>query len=65
MDDADFVARQQGMHEAQFLQMKLREQRKLRPSATTCIECDSPIPKARQMAIQGVQLCIVCQSAKE
>ncbi len=31
-------------------------------SLTHCAECDAPIPEARRQAIQGVRLCIACQS---
>lgn len=31
-------------------------------SLTHCEECDEPIPQARREAIQGVRLCIACQS---
>ncbi len=43
---------------------QLEEQRK-RPSATECEECGEDIPKARQEAIPGVQLCIYCQTKLE
>ncbi|WP_298439079.1 DksA/TraR family C4-type zinc finger protein [uncultured Ferrimonas sp.] len=32
-----------------------------RCSAKTCIECDHPIPLARQQALPGVQRCVECQ----
>ena len=31
------------------------------PSLTQCEECDAPIPEARQLAVPGVRLCVVCQ----
>lgn len=34
-------------------------------SAETCEECDQPIPKARQLALPGVQHCVACQSKLE
>ena len=34
-------------------------------SATDCIDCGEPIPKARQKAIAGVQRCVPCQSLSE
>lgn len=34
-------------------------------SAEFCAECDEPIPKARQAAIPGVQLCVECQSERD
>lgn len=35
------------------------------PSVETCEECDKPIPKARQLALPGVQHCVTCQSKLE
>lgn len=32
------------------------------PSRSHCLECDKAIPKARQIAIEGVQYCVTCQS---
>ena len=32
------------------------------PSLTHCEECEAEIPEARRNAIQGVRLCISCQS---
>lgn len=34
-------------------------------SRTHCRECAQPIPKARQTAVPGVQLCIACQAEQE
>src|SRR5690625_7495769 len=34
-------------------------------SRATCLECDEPIPAARQKALQGVQLCVACQEERE
>ena len=34
-------------------------------SATTCVDCDEPIPEARRRAIPGVQLCVECQSGRD
>lgn len=31
-------------------------------SLTHCEECEAEIPKARRQAIQGVRLCVTCQS---
>ena len=63
MDEGDLVVK---LEERQFAQFeKQRKQTSSQPSRTECIECDNPIPAARQKAVQGVQLCIVCQSAKE
>jgi phage/conjugal plasmid C-4 type zinc finger TraR family protein len=32
-----------------------------RNSATECVECDEPIPVPRQIAVPGVQTCVMCQ----
>jgi phage/conjugal plasmid C-4 type zinc finger TraR family protein len=32
------------------------------PSLTHCAACDAEIPEARRNAIQGVRLCLSCQS---
>ena len=32
------------------------------PSLIHCEECDAEIPEARRQAIQGVRLCVACQS---
>lgn len=37
----------------------------LKPSRTHCCECGEPIPERRRQAIQGVQLCVDCQSLLE
>lgn len=34
-------------------------------SLRNCAECDEPIPEARQLAIQGVKLCIDCQQDRD
>lgn len=46
------------------VQEKLAEQRKF-VSLEECAECGEEIPKARQEAIPGVQLCIHCQTIEE
>lgn len=43
---------------------QLKEQ-SLKPSAEFCEECGEDIPKARQEAVPGVQLCIYCQELAE
>jgi phage/conjugal plasmid C-4 type zinc finger TraR family protein len=35
------------------------------PSLTHCEECEKPIPVARQQAVPGVRLCVVCQEAAD
>lgn len=34
-------------------------------SLTHCIECEEPIPDARRKAVNGVRLCLECQSILE
>ncbi|EKO3922798.1 TraR/DksA C4-type zinc finger protein [Vibrio metschnikovii] len=57
--------------EAQFQQMALANHRARRVQAaqpqsrTLCLECDDPIPKARQESITGCQYCTQCQADKE
>lgn len=41
------------------------EAQRQRPSAAECEECGEDIPKARQLAIPGVQLCVYCQERAE
>ncbi len=35
------------------------------PSLSHCEECDAAIPLARQRAVPGVRLCVVCQEAAD
>jgi phage/conjugal plasmid C-4 type zinc finger TraR family protein len=35
------------------------------PGLTHCAECGSEIPQARQDAVPGVRLCLVCQDAHD
>ncbi|ARU30885.1 hypothetical protein CAP31_03795 [Sulfuriferula sp. AH1] len=37
----------------------------LTESAIECVECETPIPEARRLAVPGVQLCITCQTRLE
>ena len=46
------------------VQRKLAKQAE-QPSAEECVECGDEIPKARQKAIPGVQLCTYCQEHEE
>src|SRR5690625_1960193 len=34
-------------------------------SRATCLECDEPIPAARQKALPGVQLCVACREERD
>lgn len=34
-------------------------------SAEECIECETPIPEARRLAMKGCQLCVACQALTE
>ncbi len=42
-----------------------REQLPQGISLTHCEECGEPIPEARRKAIEGVRLCIECQTEQE
>jgi len=42
---------------------RIRNQLPHGESASECDECDKPIPEARQKAVPGVRLCVVCQEA--
>jgi phage/conjugal plasmid C-4 type zinc finger TraR family protein len=35
------------------------------PSLTHCADCGNGIPEARQKAMPGVRLCVVCQDAQD
>lgn len=46
--------------------MRLRANRSATgASAEFCVECDEPIPQARQAAIAGVRLCVDCQAGHD
>lgn len=59
--------------EQQMRDIALREQARraglagktMADSATECIDCDAPIPKARRWAAPGCQRCVKCQTASE
>ena len=34
-------------------------------SLQSCEECTRPIPEARRVAVPGVRLCVVCQTARD
>lgn len=36
-----------------------------RPSMVNCVECGEEIPKARRVAVPGVECCVDCQSLLE
>ena len=35
------------------------------PSAVACVDCDEPIPLARQQSVAGCETCIDCQGLRE
>ncbi|MEJ5861658.1 TraR/DksA C4-type zinc finger protein [Pseudomonas farsensis] len=35
------------------------------PSAQICVDCDEPIPEARQRSVAGCETCVDCQSLRE
>ncbi len=66
MDDLDHLVIAQERAEKRFVDQRLNGLKKSRViSATDCIDCGDPIPKARQKAIKGVQRCVPCQSLSE
>ena len=63
MDDLDHLVIAQERAEKRFTDQRLKGLNNSRViSATDCIDCGDPIPKARQKAIAGVQRCVPCQS---
>lgn len=66
MDFIDHLVIAQERAEQQFVDQRLNGLNNSRViSATQCIDCGDPIPKARQKAIKGVQRCVPCQSLSE
>jgi len=66
MDDLDHLVIAQERAEKRFTDQRLKGLNNSRViSATDCIDCGDPIPKARQKAIAGVQRCVPCQSLSE
>ncbi|QWF33757.1 TraR/DksA C4-type zinc finger protein [Pseudoalteromonas sp. SiA1] len=66
MDDLDHLVIAQERAEKRFTDLRLKGLNNSRViSATDCIDCGDPIPKARQKAIKGVQRCVPCQSLSE
>lgn len=45
--------------------MQVRSQLPKGDSLENCEECDAAIPLARRQAIQGVRLCVTCQSEQD
>lgn len=43
----------------------IRSELSLGQSLFDCEECDKPIPEARRRAVQGVRLCVECQSERD
>ncbi|KTF14831.1 TraR/DksA C4-type zinc finger protein [Pseudoalteromonas sp. H105] len=66
MDDLDHLVIAQERADQRFIDQRLKGLKNSRViSATECIDCGDPIPKARQKAIKGVQRCVPCQSLSE
>lgn len=66
MDFIDHLVIAQERAEKRFVDQRLNGLNNSRViSATQCIDCGDPIPKARQKAIKGVQRCVPCQSLSE
>ena len=66
MDDLDHLTITQERAEKRFTDQRLKGLNNSRViSATDCIDCGDPIPKARRKAVPGVQRCVPCQSLSE
>lgn len=66
MDDLDHLVLAQERADQQFVDQRLKGLNNSRViSATDCIDCGDPIPKARRKAVPGVQRCVPCQSLSE
>lgn len=50
-----------------FLQLSLQRLARLpvKPSAQICVDCDEPIPVARQLSVAGCETCVDCQELRE
>lgn len=64
-DPLDIASELTELHNQAALQRHQANQSEQKESAYWCIECDELIPHKRRLAIQGVQLCVHCQSALE
>jgi phage/conjugal plasmid C-4 type zinc finger TraR family protein len=67
MDEVDVAQRELDHQLAMALgnREQQRETKHSTPSATECIDCDEPIPLARQLAAPGCQRCISCKERFE
>ena len=66
MDDLDHLVIAQERADQRFIDQRINGLKNSRViSATECIDCGDPIPKARKKAIKGVQRCVPCQSLSE
>ena len=66
MDDLDHLVIAQERSDQQFIDQRLKGLNNANKiSATDCIDCGDPIPKARRKAVPGVQRCVPCQSLSE
>lgn len=66
MDDLDHLVIAQERDEKRFTDQRIKGLNSSRViSATDCIDCGDPIPKARRKAVPGVQRCVPCQSLSE
>lgn len=52
----------------EFLQRALEQRQRASASAvsaSTCVDCDEPIPVLRQEKVTGCQTCVSCQELRE
>lgn len=64
MDEADYAQRYNQLHDTMALAAQMANM-PTGPAATTCVDCDQPIPEARRQAAPGCTRCIACQSDHE
>jgi len=66
MDDLDHLVIAQERANQRFIDQRIKGLNNANKiSATDCIDCGDPIPKARCKALPGVQRCVPCQSLSE
>lgn len=64
MDEIDLAQKHNELHLKKSLEAH-RSQQVSGPSREICLECEEPIPEARQKASPGCSLCIDCQKELE
>ncbi len=65
---ADIIDRASELEERQREEAIARARARMpadRPSRTTCVQCDKPIPEGRRLAVRGCTHCIECAHQRE